>query len=293
MIQNLVIAFQAVTPMFLLIAVGYFIQRKKFLDAHSIKKVNTMLFNTMFPCVAFYSLYGANIHEAFDPALIGYSVLMAILLWSLTIPLVMKLEKDPAKRGAMIQAINRSNFLVIGFPIVENICGKENLAATALTIVGMLLVNNIFAVVVLEVFRGSRPKPLHMLKEILLNPIILATVVGTLCMVTEIQFPYVIEKTITSLGSTASSLALVVMGSCHLHCRKIDRSSGHCHADRHAAWIPRSCLCDAPCVLRRFPDHDFLHDGRSDGKRRRVGAGLCGVWDRTRCVYHVLLDFFL
>ena len=128
-----------------------------------------MLFNTMFPCVAFYSLYGANIHEAFDPALIGYSVLMAILLWSLTIPLVMKLEKDPAKRGAMIQAINRSNFLVIAFPIVENICGKENLAATALTIVGMLLVNNIFAVVVLEVFRGSRPKPLHMLERVLLN----------------------------------------------------------------------------------------------------------------------------
>ena len=213
MIQNLMIAFEAVTPMFLLIAVGYTIKLGKLLDSHSIKKINNVLFKAMFPCVAFYSLYGANIHEAFDPALIGYSVLMAILLWSLTIPLVMKIEKDPAKRGAMIQAINRSNFLVIGFPIVENICGKENLAATALTIVGMLLVNNIFAVVVLEVFRGSRPKPLHMLKEILLNPIILATVAGTLCMVTEIQFPYVIEKTITSLGSTAGSLALVVMGA--------------------------------------------------------------------------------
>ena len=213
MIHNLIIAFEAVTPMFLLIAVGYFIRKQKFLDAYSIKKINTMLFNTMFPCVAFSSLYGANIHEAFDPALIGYSVLMAILLWTLTIPVVMKIEKEPAQRGAMVQAINRSNFLVIGFPIVESICGKENLAATALTIVGMLLVNNIFAVVVLEVFRGSKPKPLHIFKEILLNPIILATIAGTFCMVTEVRFPYVLEKTITSLGSTASCLALVVMGA--------------------------------------------------------------------------------
>ena len=213
MIQNLVTAFEAVTPMFLLIAVGYLIKIGELLDSHSIKKINQVLFKAMFPCVAFYSLYGANIHEAFDPALIGYSVLMAILLWSLTIPIIMKIEKEPAKRGAMIQAINRSNFLVIGFPIVENICGKENLAATALTIVGMLLVNNIFAVVVLEVFRGSRPKPMHILKEILLNPIILATAAGTLCMVTEVQFPYVIEKTVTSLGSAAGSLALIVMGA--------------------------------------------------------------------------------
>lgn len=213
MVNNLAIALEAVTPMFLMIAVGYGTKLGKLIDTHGIKQINNVLFKAMFPCVAFYSLYGANIHEAFNPALICYSILMGILLWTLSFPVIMHIEKDRKKRGAMIQAINRSNFLVIGFPIVESICGKENLAATALTIVGMLLVNNIFAVVVLEIFRGGKPKILHILKEIIINPIIIATAAGTICMIFEVQFPFVIEKTISALGGTASNLALVVMGA--------------------------------------------------------------------------------
>lgn len=213
MLQNLLIAFEAVAPLFILIAVGYGVRLSGMLDMHSIKQVNQMLFKAMFPCIVFYSLYGADIHEAFNAKLIAYSVSMAILLWTLCIPVIMCLEKENRKRGTMIQLIGRSNFLVIGFPIIENICGKENLASTALTIVGLLLVNNIYAVVVLEVFRGSKPKPMHIVKEIVLNPIVIATVAGTICMLAEIQLPGIVEKSISSLGSMASSLALVVMGA--------------------------------------------------------------------------------
>ncbi len=213
MLQNLIIAFEAVAPMFLTIAVGYGIKKMGMLDSSSIKQINRVLFKVLFPCLVFCSLYGESIEDAFDAKLIGYSIGIALLLWLLTIPFVMKIEKSNRSRGAMIQAINRSNFLVVGFPVVNNICGSDNTAAAATTIIGMLLLSNIMSVTVLEVFRGSKPNPFHILKEIFMNPIIIATVIGVVFMLLQLKLPYVVESTVTSLNKIATPLALLVMGA--------------------------------------------------------------------------------
>lgn len=213
MLQNLIIAFEAVAPMFLTIAVGYGIKKMGMLDSSSIKQINKVLFKVLFPCLVFCSLYGESVEEAFDAKLIGYSMGIALLLWLLTIPFVMKIEKSNRSRGAMIQAINRSNFLVVGFPVVNNICGNESSAAAAATIIGMLLLSNIMSVTVLEVFRGSKPNPIHILKEIFMNPIIIATMIGVIFMLLRLNLPYVIESTVLSLNRIATPLALLAMGA--------------------------------------------------------------------------------
>lgn len=213
MFQNLLIAFEAVTPTFITLVVGCGIRKAKMLDEYCIKHVNRMLFNTLFPLIVIQNLYGASVTDAFDLKLIVYSVSIGLALWVLTIPVVMSVEKNRPTRGAIIQAINRSNFLVIGFPVVKSICGNESVASASLTIVGMLLVNNIMSVVVLEVFRGGKPNAKHILKEILTNPIIIATFVGIVLMVSQIKLPAVIEKTVSSLGGIATPLALIIMGA--------------------------------------------------------------------------------
>lgn len=213
MLHNLIIVFEAVAPMFMTLAVGYGVKKAKMLDEYCIKHINKMLFNTLFPLIVIQNLYGASVKEALDIKLIIYSISMGLALWILTIPIAMTIEKDNATRGAIIQAINRSNFMVIGFPIVKSICGNESVAAASLTIVGMLLVNNIMSVVVLEVFRGGRPNGMHLLKEILTNPIIIATVVGIVLMAGDIKLPVVVEKVVNSLGGIATPMALIIMGA--------------------------------------------------------------------------------
>lgn len=213
MFQNLVIAFEAVIPLFITLAVGYASKKTKMLDEYCIKHVNKMLFNTLFPLIVVQNLYGASVKEAFDVKLIVYSVSMGLIFWLLAIPVITSIEKKNPTRGAMIQAINRSNFLVIGFPVVKSICGNESVASASLTVVGMLLVNNIMSVVVLEVFRGGKPNAKHILKEILTNPIIIATFVGIVLMASHVKLPKVIEKTVSSLGGIATPLALIIMGA--------------------------------------------------------------------------------
>ena len=78
----------------------------------------------------------------------------------------MKVEKENRSRGAMIQAIYRSNFVIMGIPIVSNIFGSGNLTTTAVAITIVVPLYNVLAVIVLEIFRGGTPSAGHILKEL-------------------------------------------------------------------------------------------------------------------------------
>ena len=213
MIDNLIIAFDAVAPMFLIIALGYGVRQKKMLDGDTIRKVNKVLFTVFFPCLVFWSLYGKSIDEAFDGKLILYVVCIALVLWGITIPFVVSVEKENRTRGAMIQAINRTNFLVVGLPVLNSIYGEGNVPFATSVVVVMLLLSNVMSVTVLEVFRGSRPAPSQILREIVHNPIIAATLLGIVTMIFHIRLPGAAERALSSLNGVGTPMALFVMGA--------------------------------------------------------------------------------
>jgi hypothetical protein len=126
---------------------------------------------------------------------------------------VLKIEKRNKTRGAMIQAIYRSNFVIMGIPVVSNIYGGGNLATTALAITVIVPLYNILAVTVLEVFRGGKPNPVHILKGIAKNPLIIGAVLGALTIPFQIQLPSVIESALYSLKEVATPMALIVLGA--------------------------------------------------------------------------------
>ena len=70
----------------------------------------------------------------------------------------------------MIQAIYRSNFVIMGIPVVQNVFGRGELAVTAMMVTIIVPLYNVMAVVTLEIFRGSRPNAKDVLKNIARNP---------------------------------------------------------------------------------------------------------------------------
>ena len=69
------------------------------------------------------------------------------------------------------------------------------------------------SIIVLEVFRGQKPKPLHILGQIAKNPLVIASVLGVLALVAKIRLPYVLEKTVQSVSGIASPLQLFLLGA--------------------------------------------------------------------------------
>ena len=70
----------------------------------------------------------------------------------------------------------------------------------------------VLAVVVLEIFRGGSPSPLHILKEIARNPLIIGAVLGILTVPFHIVLPDLVEDVVFSLKDVATPMALVILG---------------------------------------------------------------------------------
>ena len=161
----------------------------------------------------FSNLYGAEISSAFDAKLIVFSVVMVLAVFFSAMAVVIKVEKENHNRGAMIQAIYRSNFVIMGIPVVSNIFGGENLSTTAVAITIIVPLYNVLAVIVLEIFRGGKPSAAHILKGIVTNPLILGALAGALTIPLQLKLPEFLESTIFSMKEVATPMALLVLGA--------------------------------------------------------------------------------
>ena len=212
MLQNFIISLEAVAPMFLIMSIGIFLRRKNFMNETEVKKLNKLVFHVFFPCLMFRNIYGAEIEDAVDLKMIVYGVVMILLVYFTSMAVVVKIEPSNRSRGAMIQAIYRSNFVILGLPIAANLFGGEKLTTTAVAVTIVVPLFNVLAVVVLEIFRGGKPDPVKILKGIARNPLIIGAVLGILTVVFQIQLPQLAVDVIDQLKDVATPLALVTLG---------------------------------------------------------------------------------
>ncbi|MBQ4650795.1 MAG: AEC family transporter [Firmicutes bacterium] len=211
--DNLKISLEAVAPMFLIMAVGFFVRRKGLLSEEDVRHMNKMVFLTLFPPLMFTNLYGRELSEAVNGRLIIYTLAAIAVVYLMTVVFVLRVEKSPRSRGAMIHAIYRSNFVIMGLPIVSNIFGSENLAMTSMMVTIVVPVFNVMAVTTLEIFRGGKPDPVHILKGIAKNPLILGAAAGLIAVFIDLQLPVFVEKTITMMSGAATPVALLLLGA--------------------------------------------------------------------------------
>lgn len=212
-IQNFIIALEAVAPMFIVMAIGVMIRRRGLVGADDVKRMNKVIFNALFPVMMFSNLYGMNPEEAVNPKLMitGAAILMTV--YAVTFAVVVKIEKDRRSRGAMIQAIFRSNFVIMGLPIVANIFGAENLGMTTIMMTIIVPMYNILAVTTLEIFRGGKVSAGHIIRQIFRNPLILGAIAGILAVVTQLKVPFIVENTVDMLAAAATPMSLIMLGA--------------------------------------------------------------------------------
>ena len=138
------------------------------------------------------------------------SICAAFFLLCLVIP---RLERDPAKRGILVQGIYRSNFIIFGLPLTVSLFGQEAAGVTSLLIAVIIPIFNLFAVLSLELFRGGKPDLPKMAKGVVTNPLILGAAAGLLALVSGIELPDFLDKTASDLAAIATPLALMILGA--------------------------------------------------------------------------------
>ena len=211
--DNFIVAVNAVIPMFFFIVVGLIIKYTHLMSDDDVKHFNKMLFRIFFFAMLFYTTYTMDVSQTFRPRLIIYGMVALIILYLVDFVLVCLFEKQPHRRGAMIQAIYRSNFVFMGIPMVSNLYGTEQISVTTMMIAVIVPMYNLLGVFTLELFRGGKINPASVFKNILTNPMIMGTIFGAIFLFSGIKIPHALLKPIGEISNATSMLALVVLGA--------------------------------------------------------------------------------
>ena len=210
--ENLLLSFDVILPILIAIALGYFLRRVRLLNEESLEKLNGLSFKVFLPVFLFNNLYATDLSQAFNARLIVFSVLGVFGLFLLLMLLIPLIEKTPARRGVLVQAIFRSNFALFGLPVALSLCGEERIGPTSLLVGIVVPVYNVLAVVALESFRGSRPDLKKILRGIVTNPLIIASALGVAVNLLHVGVYPAVAKTLRDLGAVATPLSLIALG---------------------------------------------------------------------------------
>lgn len=211
--DNLIISFNVVFPMFVLLAVGYLLFKIGLLGHELAAGINKIIFNLFIPVLIFKNITEADLSAVLNWKLIAYSVAGTTLIFVLAMIIVPRLEKDDRRRGAICVAMFRSNFIIYGMPFATALYGAEASAMLSVMTIVVVPLGSIYSVIALEYFRGTKPSFSGIFMSTIKNPYIIASVLGLCFVLTGWDLPLAIYSPLSSIASVASPLALIVLGS--------------------------------------------------------------------------------
>lgn len=211
--QNFLISFNVVFPIFLMMVLGFSLKKLSIMNDTTVKQMNNVIFRVFLPVMIFKNIYESEFSQAFNPKLIIFAVSAVIICIGILFVIIPITVKENTKRGVLIQAIFRSNFVIFGLPVTEALCAGAAIGSASVLIAIIVPIFNFAAVITLEVFNNRKPNIFKILKGIVTNPLIISSVLGLIICFCNISFPTVIEKAIGSISSITTPLALIMLGA--------------------------------------------------------------------------------
>ena len=213
LINSFLLSLNAVISIFTTMAVGYGAKRMLHLEKAAIGRFNTMVFYTLLPLMLFYNIYSSNLRGGAGLQSLALALSVLLVLFLLTWAFIKRVEPMNSRRGVMIQASFRSNFLLLGMPLIQELCPGADLAVVSIMLAIVVPCYNALAVVTLETFSRKHINIRHILLGIAKNPLIVASVAGLLANLSGLRLPDCLENPISQLGASASPVALLLLGA--------------------------------------------------------------------------------
>lgn len=210
----------ALAPVFLMIALGAWMQRSEFVSSNFLREANRVTYWLGLPALLFSQLV-ASLHQAaggekllaaMGLVLAGGIVAGYVVAFLLRVP-------DPAM-GTFVQGAFRGNLAFVGLPVVFALPNVPVLgglplhAAAVLVVAPTMVIYNLGAVIVLvasqHAFGWRSMKPI--VKQLAVTPPLLATLAGIGFVAMGWRLPQAIAQTMEALGEMALPLGLLGVG---------------------------------------------------------------------------------
>lgn len=228
LINVLTTAVNAIVPIVLLIAFGYWLRQTGFLDERFMKLGNKLMFTYLLPCMLFVNTYKIDSFSDIPLELMGYSLAMVLLVFLLGWLMAPRFTADPRRKGVLLQSTFRSNTAVIGIPLAQALGGTAAVAVATVSTAICVPLLNVLAVVSLSLFvhPGQKLDGKGLLRSVLHNPLIIGIGLGFVCILIRTLQRWLLGDVVFSLsgdltflytalsqaGSIATPFALIVLG---------------------------------------------------------------------------------
>ena len=216
--ESLLFSLNSTMPLFFMMVLGYLLHRKKFLTDDFVATANKFVFHVTLPVQLFRDLATMDVRASFDAKYVLFCAVVTLLTILVIWALAKLLMKDKHIVGEFVQACYRSSAAILGAAFIQNIYGTSGMSG--LMILGSVPLYNIFAVLILtlespslDAKSGMKEKMLKSLKGIVTNPILLGIAAGFAWSLLRLPMPTMANKTLSSLASLTSPLALMVIGA--------------------------------------------------------------------------------
>ena len=215
MIENFLFSLNVTIPIFIIILVGGFLKRIGLLTEGFTTVADKFVFKVALPVQLFRDIAAMDIRADFSGKFVVFCMVATTCMFAATWILGGIFLKDKSMVGAFAQAAARGSAAILGIAFVENIYGDSGM--TPMMIVAAVPLFNIYSVIILTVtssegkFNGALVKKLVV--GVVTNPIILGIAAGMVWSLLRLPMPVILSKSVNYIASTATPLALLVLGA--------------------------------------------------------------------------------
>ncbi len=202
-------------PIFSIMLFGFIAGKTNIIPPVSAKILSLYVFYFAIPSLLFLLISGVSVENIFNFSYIG-AYLLSLTIISFLIFVIYKIF-FPASLSIMFLRMMGASFInssYLGIPLLMSALGD----ATPSILISMLQLGFLtpFILGVLEMEKNENAKITEILKKVPLmlikNPIIVAVFLGIIFAVWGLKLPLIIDKTIETMGSGATSVALFSIG---------------------------------------------------------------------------------
>lgn len=215
--ENFIYSINVTMPIFLVMVIGYILKQIGMLNDNFVTVANKFNFKVTLPFMLFKDIAGVDIKAVFDIKYVLFCAIVSTICFWVVWGTAKLLVRDKTIRGAFVQSSFRGSAAVMGLAFIQNIYGSS--AMGPLMIVSAVPLYNIFSVIVLTFEANDstgidkKAKIRQAGTNICKNPIILSILAGLIVGLLEIQFPTLVNKTVSNVAQMATPLALITIGA--------------------------------------------------------------------------------
>ena len=130
--QNLWLCLSAVLPVFIILIIGYAAKRFHIIKEENVAPFNKVVFHVFFGFMCFNNIYKSDLSSAIRPKTLLFTGIGIFAVFALSVVYALLFVRKKDQKGVVIQGLFRSNFNVVGLPIIAGLSGDQALSSAAI-----------------------------------------------------------------------------------------------------------------------------------------------------------------